>query len=79
MIDYQPLIKRWRGGGLDAWSSLLPGQIEQGLSLARYGDLPRWLQVLRDLQFAVAVGTFELVVQVDIQFVQVGIFEGHFL
>ena len=59
MIDYQPLIKRWRGGGLDAWSSLLPGQIEQGLSLARYGDLPRWLQVLRDLP-ELSVGQVQL-------------------
>ena len=49
MIDYSPLIDRWRGGDLDAWAQLLPEQIARGLSTQRYGDLPRWLQVLQDL------------------------------
>ena len=49
MIDYGPLIDRWRGGDLDAWAQLLPEQIARGLSTQRYGDLPRWLQVLQDL------------------------------
>ena len=46
MIDYQPLIERWRDGDLAAWAALLPEQIETGLSQKRYGDLPRWLDAL---------------------------------
>ena len=49
MIDYQPLIDRWQGTELDAWAQLLPAQVSRGLSPTRYGDLPRWLQVLADL------------------------------
>jgi tRNA (mo5U34)-methyltransferase len=49
MIDYQPLISRWRGGALAAWAALLPEQIARGLSLQRYGDLPRWLRALEGL------------------------------
>jgi tRNA (mo5U34)-methyltransferase len=49
VIDYQPLIERWRGGDLDAWARLLPDQVAQGLSPQRYGDLSRWLEVLRQL------------------------------
>ena len=49
MIDYQPLIQRWQGTEMDAWAQLLPTQISRGLSPTRYGDLPRWLQVLADL------------------------------
>ena len=41
MIDYQPLIERWRGGDLDAWARLLPDQLARGLSPQRYGDLQR--------------------------------------
>lgn len=49
MIDYTPLIERWRGGDMAAWAELLPDQIARGLSTQRYGDLPRWLQVLENL------------------------------
>ena len=49
MIDYQPLITRWRGGDLDAWAQLLPQQVAAGLSRERYGDLARWLQTLDEL------------------------------
>ena len=49
MIDYQPLIDRWQGSDLDAWAQLLPDQVARGLCTRRYGDLPRWLQVLADL------------------------------
>ena len=49
MIDYRPLIDRWRGTPLERWSSLLPGQIAQGLSHRRHGDLARWLQALEEL------------------------------
>ena len=49
MIDYQPLIRRWRDTGLAPWAQLLPDQIARGLALERYGDLPRWLQALEAL------------------------------
>ena len=49
MIDYQPLMDRWRGGELDRWAQLLPQQLAAGLSTERYGDLPRWLQALDEL------------------------------
>ena len=49
MIDYNPLIERWRGGELDAWAQLLADQIDKGLSHQRYGDLARWLEVLNSL------------------------------
>ncbi|MFV8818054.1 tRNA 5-methoxyuridine(34)/uridine 5-oxyacetic acid(34) synthase CmoB [Haliea sp. E17] len=46
MIDYQPLIDSWRDTALAAWAERLPGQLQRGMSLERYGDLPRWLRVL---------------------------------
>lgn len=45
-MDYQPLIDRWQQGELAPWAALLEEQIAAGLSLKRYGDLPRWLEVL---------------------------------
>lgn len=35
--------------GMEAWASILPRQIEQGLSNERYGDLQRWQSVLNTL------------------------------
>jgi tRNA (mo5U34)-methyltransferase len=49
MIDYQPLVQRWLGGELDRWAQSLPGQVAAGLSQRRYGDLPRWLEILGQL------------------------------
>jgi tRNA (mo5U34)-methyltransferase len=49
MIDYLPLIARWQGGALQRWAQQLEQQIAAGLNEQRYGDLPRWLAVLRDL------------------------------
>jgi len=46
MIDYRPLIERWRDSELAAWAALLPAQIEAGLSAGRHGDLPRWRRAL---------------------------------
>ena len=48
-MDYQPLIERWQDSELNPWALLLQEQIATGLSLQRYGDLPRWLRVLEDL------------------------------
>lgn len=49
MINYQSLIDRWAEGDLERWSEILPNQIAAGLSIERYGDLPRWLQALDEL------------------------------
>jgi tRNA (mo5U34)-methyltransferase len=49
MIDYQPLIERWRGSDLDSWAQQLEAQIAKGLSQQRYGDLKHWLQALDQL------------------------------
>ena len=43
MINYQPLIDRWRDSELDRWAQVLEQQIDSGLSQKRYGDLARWL------------------------------------
>ncbi len=49
MIDYHPLIESWKDGDLAPWAEQLPAQLAEGLSLQRYGDLPRWLSVLESL------------------------------
>ena len=49
MINYQPLIRRWRDSELDRWAQVLEQQIDSGLNQERYGDLARWLQALQDL------------------------------
>ena len=49
MIDYQPLIERWRGGDLARWAEELPAQLAAGLSHERYGDLEKWLNALAAL------------------------------
>lgn len=46
MINYQPLIERWKSGALERWAQALDQQIAAGLSQKRYGDLPRWLAAL---------------------------------
>lgn len=49
MINYQPLIARWRDSELERWAQVLEQQIDRGLSHKRYGDLAGWLQALEDL------------------------------
>ncbi len=49
MIDYQPLLERWRDGALAPWADTLPERLAAGLSTRRYGDLPRWLAALEAL------------------------------
>jgi tRNA (mo5U34)-methyltransferase len=49
MIDYTPLIARWRNSALDRWAQELEEQIAAGLCQKRYGDLPQWLQTLENL------------------------------
>lgn len=49
MIDFSPLINAIADSKLKRWADLLPEQIEQGLSEARWGDLPDWQAVLKQL------------------------------
>ena len=54
MIDYQPflnnLAKHYAAvPALKTWIEALPQRIEKGLSEQRYGDLPRWKNVLQQL------------------------------
>jgi tRNA (mo5U34)-methyltransferase len=49
MIDYQPLIARWREGELAAWAEQLETQVAAGLCPRRYGDLARWRAALEAL------------------------------
>ncbi len=44
--DWEALSSRWQNGPLSEWLALLPEQFATGLSLARYGDLPRWREAL---------------------------------
>ena len=48
-LNFSPLITALCEGKLKPWAELLPQQIEQGLSEARWGDLPGWQAVLRTL------------------------------
>lgn len=48
-MNYTPLIERWQHSDLGAWAEALPAQLATGLSLERYGDLPRWLEALEAL------------------------------
>lgn len=49
MIDIQALKNRWKDGPLEPWGELLHEQIQAGLSVARHGDIPRWLAALESL------------------------------
>ena len=44
--DWEALSSRWQTGPLSEWLVLLPEQFSTGLSLTRYGDLPRWRDAL---------------------------------
>jgi tRNA (mo5U34)-methyltransferase len=46
VIDYQPLVERWKNGGLATWAESLAADIARDFHARRYGDLPRWLAAL---------------------------------
>ena len=46
MIDLRAVTERWQDGPLAPWAEILPGQVARGLSVERYGDIPRWQQSL---------------------------------
>lgn len=52
-MDYRAFLEHFRRTGLEAWLGRIHGQIAEGLSEKRHGDLPRWreaLAALPDLQ-----------------------------
>ena len=54
MIDYSQFIDYVRQSALAPWAERLADDIAEGLSIARYGDLPRWYDALAELPVAVA-------------------------
>lgn len=48
-LEYAPLIEALQGSELQRWANALAEQLGDNLSVARYGDLPRWLAALHDL------------------------------
>lgn len=65
MIDFSALITALSDGKLKRWAELLPEQIERGLSEARWGDLPEWQAVLKQLP-AITPSSVELIEKVAI-------------
>jgi len=49
MINYQALVERWQGGEMQAWADCLLEQIAEDFHERRYGDLPGWLEALKQL------------------------------
>jgi tRNA (mo5U34)-methyltransferase len=49
MIDVAHSSSAGRSGPLAPWAALLPAQVERGLSVERYGDIPRWRAALDSL------------------------------
>ncbi len=49
IADWQLLSDRWRNSALEAWRLLLPEQFASGMSVKRYGDIPRWRTALAAL------------------------------
>lgn len=49
MIDYDPLVERWKNSVLELWGEQLQAQIAQDFHHRRYGDLPKWEQALAQL------------------------------
>lgn len=47
--DYSPLLEGLKDSPLSAWADALAQQLPDNLSVARYGDLPRWQQALAEL------------------------------
>lgn len=46
---FEHAAERWPGTALAPWLDRLPAQLEQGFSVTRYGDLPKWQKALAGL------------------------------
>jgi tRNA (mo5U34)-methyltransferase len=49
VIDYQPLVERWKNTALAPWGESLLEDIARDFHRGRYGDLPKWLEALNQL------------------------------
>jgi tRNA (mo5U34)-methyltransferase len=49
LIDFSPLLAAITDGPLSSWAKTLPKQIEQAMSVERWGDMPGWQSVLENL------------------------------
>jgi len=47
--DWRALRERWTHGPLARWIETLPALLAEGLSVERYGDIPRWRKALSQL------------------------------
>lgn len=47
--DWEALSERWTEGPLAQWIEALPDRLRAGLSIERYGDIPRWREALSRL------------------------------
>lgn len=48
-MNYQSLFDSIADSELQPWLEMMPQQIDWGLSAARHGDIPRWLDLLKQL------------------------------
>jgi tRNA (mo5U34)-methyltransferase len=49
VIDYQPLVERWKNTAMAPWAESLLEDIAGDFHERRYGDLPKWLEALNQL------------------------------
>ncbi len=48
-MNFEPFLQRFRNTPLEPWLESIGADLEAGLSISRYGDLPRWLESLTAL------------------------------
>jgi tRNA (mo5U34)-methyltransferase len=48
-VNFDPFLERFRNTPLEPWLTSIGPDLEAGLSISRYGDLPRWLESLAKL------------------------------
>ena len=48
-MNFDPFLERFRNTPLEPWLTSIGPDLEAGLSISRYGDLPRWLESLAKL------------------------------
>lgn len=49
LINFSPLLTAIADGPLSTWAELLPKQLEQAMTVERWGDMPGWQSVLENL------------------------------
>jgi tRNA (mo5U34)-methyltransferase len=48
-VNFDPFLEHFRNTPLEPWLTSIGPDLEAGLSISRYGDLPRWLESLATL------------------------------